>query len=107
MEATQTPTVEFTTEHGTKITLKEFITGLESRTLEAVYLDIPDSIKQSERVNQVNDALIKLVVVAVDGSPENILDRVLALNSQDTYEILNRVREITNNKKKQTSNTVT
>lgn len=103
MEATQTPSIEFTTTRGTRVTLKEFITGRESRVLEAAYLDMPDDMKQSEKINHVNDELIRMVVLSVNGTTDNLLDQVLNMCNEDTYEILGKIKEITSNKKKPAS----
>lgn len=110
-------TIQFTTEHGFKVVLREWITTDQSRQLMKVYsearmnlknidtekktADIENTAGLVEANLKAQDEAITLVVVSINGDVENILDTVLRqMPSADGTEIIAAVESVTNPEKK-------
>lgn len=95
---------------GQKVKVKAWLTGRERREIRSSLLD---GVKFSPQVNgdapvssdyQINassidkmqDIALKTIVVAVDDSTENILDRILDMRDEDYEFIVKEVEKVTN-----------
>lgn len=92
-------TKQITTPSGHVCTLYSYITAREQREIDNISLsaidvvqDATGAIKQQKidptTIRQTEDALLKALVVELDGSTEDIIDRLLDLRSIDYAEIL-------------------
>lgn len=102
----QQTNIEFTTIFGGhQITLKPFVTGREKQSIGDVFMDTQaqQGIAPSQPMRLATRRALEITVVSVDGKAENIADAVLDLPYQDTTEIITRVNEITDGKKKESS----
>lgn len=87
------------------VELKEYLTGREKRQVKNALwhgknMQIKDGKGESDPVpmddiDASTDKTIELMVVSLDGSKENVLDRVLDLPGNDYDEILEKIEEIT------------
>lgn len=112
MDTTRT-TKEIRTVGGHVVTLKEWITGGEKRSITNVFLkDVEMKQKGGEQeftgvkgtvTAEAEDVAIKAVVVSVDGKTDNVVSAVLNLPAPDYDEVIAAINEITNPKKKPTS----
>lgn len=109
MESTN---IEFATkENGHKIIMKPFITGREKRSIsekyiQAAVIDDQGKLKLGSpdiQLNAATDQAILVTVISVDGNSDDIINRVLNLPSRDMIEVVERMNEITDNKKKEVS----
>ena len=105
------PTFELETKaHGHRVTLREWITYQEYREIMAVYLkamtikagtDAAEvSAAAGDTVVEAENRAVKAVVISLDGSTENIVERMQALPMQDAQEIVAAVETVSNPKKK-------
>lgn len=98
--------VEVTTPVGKeKVTLKAFITGGDKRAIQAPFLRAAKMRIGAEStagevsgdvVTESEDAAINAIVLEIDGSSENILQRVLAMRAEDYQFVIDEVNKITN-----------
>jgi hypothetical protein len=94
------------------IVMKNYITGNDSREFRRLILKIQAEGKDkvSEGLDQVEDLRIKSIVISVNGSTENVLEKVLDLPADDYAEVIETVSEIASGlakKKEMTSPTNT
>ncbi len=90
-----------TTPNGTKVELKEYITGREAREIQNIVLS---GMKISENIESIDptviaqsqDKAIEIVVVSIDGETEGVLDKVLDLPRDDFDFVKEAIDEVTN-----------
>lgn len=105
-------THEVQTSGGHTVVLNNYITGREQRAIQDVFLtkiqvgniagkpELGASAFEASTINEAQDVAIRTVVVSLDGSSENILERILDLPSDQSGEIIAAVNEVTDAKKK-------
>lgn len=104
-------TKEITTINGHKIVMHTYITGFEKRAIsEALFSEasmnpngnemIVSGLKGNAVFKSENEAL-RLIIVSVDGSTEDIVTKVLSLRSEDADDVLKAINEVTEGKKKE------
>lgn len=89
---------------GTKVVLKEYLTGRERRELSTLLMkdnkmEIEDEKPKIEGLNvttfnNFQDKTIEGYVVSINGETENILDKVLDLPEQDFKFIQDQINEL-------------
>ena len=98
-----------TTPSGAQVVLKAWITGAEARALKSVYYSGlkaggGQSTKSAPEIMQeMEDLAFKTVIVSIDGSTENILERVLAMKNSDyqaSRDAVNAVKDGDSDEKK-------
>jgi predicted ATP-grasp superfamily ATP-dependent carboligase len=99
-----------TTPNGRNVELKTYITGREKRAIESVYYqDVEMTATGGEQtikgfkgsvINEAQNRAIETVVVAIDQSPDNILNRVLDMPLEDYEAVLAAIEAVTTDKKK-------
>lgn len=104
-ENSSKPTTEFTLKSGLKVTLRDYLTGREKRLIKNALwsgknMTIKDGKGESDPVpmedmDASTDKTIELMVVELDGSREDILNRVLDLPANDYDELMDKVETIT------------
>jgi hypothetical protein len=113
MSDTQRETKQITVGSHT-ITVNTFVTGRELRDIESAMLDKLE-MKQTGGAQEISgfrgsmlkereDAQIKAVIVDLDGTAEDLVNRVLNLPAPEYREVMAYVSEITEPKKEQTGN---
>ena len=103
--------ITFKTEGGHEVVIKSFITGYDSRAIEIAYAEgiengpdgKPTAVSYIKQYNKSKDRAIEIVVVSVDGKTEDILKEVLSLPTTETKEIIVKINEVTEAKKKEPS----
>lgn len=94
------------------LVVNTFVTGRELRNIESSMLDKLE-MKQKGTEQEITgfrgsmlkerqDAQIKAVVVSLDGSSDNVVDRILDLSAPEYQEVVEYVTSITEPKKEQT-----
>ncbi len=78
------PTKEFETANGHKVVMFEYVTGAEARAIKAVHQK-PSDGKAAD--DAAHDHALKMVVVSLDGSSDNIVERILDLPLVDFAKI--------------------
>jgi hypothetical protein len=91
------------------VTLKTYITGREQREISAVFLrDVAMTQAGKEAalsgfkgtlIHEAENKALELVVVDLDSSPDDLVNRILELPAQDYQDIVNAVNEVTQGKK--------
>ena len=100
-------TKEITTSGGHKIVLKTYLTAGESRTVNAAIFEgakfrFEDGTARMEEgisgmvMNSMQDALILSLVVSLNGTADNLVERCLDLPERDFEELDKALREISN-----------
>lgn len=97
-----------------EVVVHTYVTGRELRNIESAMLDkLEMSQKGKEQeitgfkgsmLADRQDMQIKAVVVSVDGKTENIVDLVLDLPAQESEQIMDYVKELTEEKKEEADN---
>lgn len=95
-----------------KVEIKTWLTGRDTRDIRNVYLEAADiKIKgktgeQSEIAGlsgkiaqQAEDKAIEIVVIAIDGKKEDILNRLLNMRTEDYEFVIEEINSITGEKK--------
>ena len=97
--------IEITTERMHKVVLKPYVTGAEKQSIGDAYIDakVEPGIKPSESLKRSTKRAIEVCVISVDGKTTNIYDEVMALPHHDTAEVVEKINEITESKKKVSS----
>jgi len=97
-------TFEVKTENHVAV-LKSFITFADKRTIQDAFDAAENPSKtatnMTAQMRAATDAAVKIVVVSVDGKTENVLAELMNLPNREALEIVNRVSEVTDNKKKE------
>lgn len=98
-------TINFTTKGKNKFTLQEYLNAREKRAIknalwEGKSLMLKDGKGETDKVpmdqmDASTDMTIKLIITEMNGSNEDILDRVLDLPSQEYDELLEKIEELT------------
>ena len=99
-------TVEYKLKSGNHtVTLKEYLTGREKRSIKNALwtgksMKISDGKGESDpvpmdQIDASTDRTIELMVVAIDGNQENILDTVLEWRDTDYDDLLEKIEELT------------
>jgi hypothetical protein len=96
----QRPSTEMTTTGGHKVVMREYITGAEHREIRAVYMRASKGGEIADIAFEADNKAIELTVHSVDGHTDNIVNRVLNLPIADCNEIVVRVTELVEGKKK-------
>ena len=99
------PNVSTTLTTGRPIVYNAYITGGEKRAITEIYLESVDTKRDApmgepRAMFRAENKSIELVVVSLDGSAENIVQRILDLPTEETEEILLIVKEVIDPKKK-------
>lgn len=99
-------TFEITTPGGLKVKINKWLTGAEKRQISEIYMQ-PDEIKtRGQRVFEAEDKAIKLLVVEIDGSTENLVERLLALPATEIEAVTAELTPLLNpSAQKKTSTT--
>lgn len=110
MSNTDRKTKEIKTTGGHTAVLVEYITGREKREITEIFFGAmalangdKSAITRPGTMNSADDKAIQIVVRSLDGSTENILERILDLPVEDYTEISDAVAEVANSKKKSTT----
>ena len=106
----ETKTVK--TPHGHEVVIKTYLTGREAEQVQQVlYTDIKmsmgDLASGKTEIKEIPAAAIiaqqrkalEVLLVSIDGSTENVLDRFLDLHSEDCDAVKDEVSTITNFRK--------
>ncbi len=102
-------TIEIITPNKHKIVLKSYITGLEERQIREVFLEkinisatgeIGNIDLDSKLISQAEDKTIEILVISIDGSKENIVNKIVNLPKEDYNFIIKEINKITEGKKK-------
>lgn len=93
-----------------KVELKKSLTGRDRRAIQSVYyedLDIEVNQQAPEMkgikgtvVNKAQDRTFETVVISIDGSKENIVDKILDMRDDDFDFIVKEINKITEKKTK-------
>lgn len=97
------PITEFTTTGGHIAVLRQYITGAENWLIRQVYIEglkSPESTKDSSLELEADAKAYELVIVSIDGKVDDIANRALALPLPDYNEVVSRVKEVIEGKKK-------
>ena len=96
------------TPSGHKVEMYTYSTGREAREIEGAYLKNckMEMVAGSPTLKEIDlsaqstaeDAMIKLLVVSVNGSNDNILDKVLDMEKVDYDAIIKELNEVTKKK---------
>jgi len=88
-----------------KVEIKSYITGREKRELRDVFLNEMDMNVQGgePEIKEIKGSIIKkaenkaieIVVVAVDGNKNKILDRILDMRSEDYDFVIGEINKVT------------
>lgn len=100
---------KFETSKGNVLEIKTYLTGLEDRTIQSVYLKIAqvsfkgDGTPSFDKVDmsvqfEVEKELIKHGIASVNGSVENILDTILNFPSTEYNEVIKELNKLTEKK---------
>ncbi|MCK9543323.1 MAG: hypothetical protein M0R03_14975 [Novosphingobium sp.] len=86
-----------------EVVLKSWITGREKREINNVLFKDVEFEGQSYRIGgeklaQLKDKTIEIVVVSINGVTENVLDILLDMRSEDYDYVLSKVDEITSDR---------
>ena len=104
--ATDRTTVEYKLKSGSHtVTLKEYLTGREKRSIKNALwtgksMQIKDGKGESDKVpmediDASTDKTIELMVVAIDGKSEKILDQILDWRDKDYDDLMDKIEEMT------------
>lgn len=96
---------------GHKVEILTYVTGREQREINsAVYnsasIDVQDgqpviqNIQASQIVQAVQDKTVEMLIVGINDSNENILDRLLDMKSRDYDFVIQALNEVTAGHKK-------
>lgn len=89
------------------LTVKAYLTGEDRRASRRVVLRINDEGKGEtvEGIEEMENSLINQIVLKVDDSNENIVDRILKFKAQDYDFVLETINSIANglDKKKEST----
>lgn len=106
------PTIEFVTTGGNKFVLYEYATGRDRRSFQEPFLrDVKlnpadkniDSMIPMSATSESQDAVIRALVVSVNGSNKNVLEDALSLRDSEFNQLIDKLNSITqdfDNKKK-------
>lgn len=89
-------TIELKTPSGEHtVVLKPWFTGADIRDNRRYIMTLKDREEMSgpEVIEVAENQLIKLIVLSLDGSDENILERILKMRSNDYEFIIEKVNE--------------
>jgi hypothetical protein len=106
MAESKRATVEYKLKSGSHlITLNEYLTGREKRQIKNAMwagksMQVKDGKGESDPIPMDNmdastDKTIELMVVAIDGNSEKVLDQVLEFRSNDYDDLLEKIEELT------------
>lgn len=92
---------DFTTSKGTKLELKDFITGKDWKSYQqlaasrmTISLDQDNEKKiNAGSVGDIQDKMIELTVLSVDGKNENIVEAISNLQAVEYVEIATYIQE--------------
>lgn len=99
-------TIEYKLKSGNHVvTLKEYLTGREKRAIKNALwtgksMQIKDGKGESDKVpmediDASTDKTIELMVVAIDGKSEKVLDQILDWRDRDYDDLLEKIEELT------------
>lgn len=100
-------TLKFKTPIGNKeIEIKAWLTGQEQRTIRNPFFEnasfgitgIEKFQFSSELINKAQDLAFEIVVVSIDGTKDNIIQRILDMRAEDFDFIVKKINEITSGK---------
>lgn len=84
----------FTTPEGNhQIVANTFITFGENRAIRDIFLD--EKLTDSEKFNKAQDLTFKTLIVSIDGSNENVVDKIMAMSKADGDFIDQQLKVIT------------
>jgi hypothetical protein len=96
------PTREFKTAGGHTVILNDYITGEENRQIRSIYIKAlrkPEAQDEAATEFEADNKAIELSVASVDGSTDNVVQRVLDLPLADFKEVVAEVQAIVEAKK--------
>lgn len=77
-----------TTPSGNVVIFKSFLSGFDQRAYRRVLLQMnDDAANKGEILDKMEDAILQACVVSLDGSVEDVVSRICALDAAD-YEII-------------------
>lgn len=98
-------TTTFTTPNENhEVVIKTYLTGLEKREITGASL--PKSVDYNlagggdtkldlaEMTARAEDAVMRNIIVSIDGKTDNIIETVLAMRSQDSDFVISKVKEV-------------
>lgn len=97
-----------------QVEIKTYLTGREKRALTNVFLTSelnfdPDngSVKgmNAELIDKAQDLAWQTVIVSIDGSNENIVDKILDMRVEDYNQVIEEVNKITSVKQSEEKKT--
>jgi hypothetical protein len=101
-------TLEVATEGGHKIVLKSQISFGEKRSINdafnvaAIYENGVKTDKSMQaQLNASTDKAIEIIVVSIDGKTTDIVSEFMKLPNRDGLAVIEKISEITDNKKKE------
>lgn len=81
------------TPSGNSVELKAYFTGYDQRAYRRVLLSL-DNEKKADSIEAIEDAMLKACVLSIDGSNENVVDKILNLDDVDSEFVLDECRKI-------------
>ncbi|MDF1498517.1 MAG: hypothetical protein P1P85_04165 [Patescibacteria group bacterium] len=88
---TQRETIIFNTPHNHEVVMNAYLTGYEAREIRK------HSFGEASEMDETENAMIDTLVVSVDGSADNILDRILMMRGSDYTSIIKKASSIIQN----------
>jgi len=83
------------TPNGHSLTVKAYLTGEDKRANRRIALALESNKDNvADGIDKLEDSLITQIVIDLDGSNENIVERVLKLPSDDYDLLINTVNDI-------------
>lgn len=83
------------------IEIKDFINGRDLRAIQEVYAEHAEmengqlkKFKSADALSKIQDRLIDIVVISVNGNADNKIDAILDLPSTDYEQIIDAVQKV-------------
>lgn len=89
------------------IEIKTYITGREKRQINGVYLNNNLEVNKDtqdikgingDMIDKAQDLALEIIVVSIDGSVEDIINKILDMREVDFSAVVQEVDAVTNNK---------
>ena len=81
------------TPSGNSVELKAYFTGYDQRAYRRVLLNLDDT-KKADSIEALEDAMLKACVIIIDGSTENMVDKIMNLDEADTEFIIDECKSV-------------
>lgn len=102
-----------TTENGHEVEIKTFLTGRELRDIDQVFLDGMKFESDKDQLGKIDikgysgslltkkgEKAIEVAIISLDGSPDDIVNRILDLRGKDYNEITKAIDKMIDEEKK-------